>query len=371
MSELRCTGLTKKFGTREVLSSLDLTVPNESIVAIVGPSGSGKTTLLRSILGLVAIDEGTIHLGDRELSNGHSRLVPPHRRTIGYVPQEGALFPHLTVFENVGFGLPRGERKDVTHIDRVLSIVGLNANYRNRKPHELSGGEQRRVALARALAPSPSCVVLDEPFTGLDASLRQTTRTAVAAALRTSHATAVFVTHDQQEAFSLGDYIGILRNGSICQFGPPEDVYREPADPDTAQFLGETNILSGTVTRNHAMTALGKLPVLGSHDDGPAHILIRPEQLHLHGSARPDDSDMQVHGRILSITFFGAHSLISLAVNGIYPKQIIAQHQGHVPWDEGEQVFISLTGRAACYPSPKPAPADPETDDGRTSNDDS
>ncbi len=366
MSELRCSGLTKAYGSREVISNLDLTVPDGSIVAIVGPSGSGKTTLLRSILGLVAIDRGTIHLGDSELTHGRTRLVPPHRRAIGYVPQEGALFPHHTVLENVGFGLPRKERKDVTRIDHILSIVGLNANYRNRRPHELSGGEQRRVALARALAPSPSCVVLDEPFTGLDASLRQTTRTAVAAALRATHATAVFVTHDQQEAFSLGDYIGILRNGTISQFGQPEDVYREPADPETAQFLGETNILTGTITKNHANTALGKLPILGHLADGPAHILIRPEQLHLHGSARPDDAGMQVHGRILSITFFGAHSLISLAVNGIYPKQILAHHQGHVPWDAGEDVFISLTGRAACFPAPARTPADPEGAIGRT-----
>ncbi|MGC8461347.1 MAG: ABC transporter ATP-binding protein [Candidatus Dormibacteria bacterium] len=368
MSELRCTGLTKTFGSQEVISHLDLTVPDGSIVAIVGPSGSGKTTLLRSILGLVAIDEGTIHLGDRELTNGHARLVPPHRRAIGYVPQEGALFPHSTVMENVGFGLPRAQRKDVSNIDKVLSLVGLNANYRNRRPHELSGGEQRRVALARALAPSPSCVVLDEPFTGLDASLRQTTRTAVAAALRATQATAVFVTHDQQEAFSLGDYIGILRKGAICQFDTPEEVYRQPADLDTAQFLGETNILTGSVTRNHATSALGKLPVLGHYPDGPAHILIRPEQLHLHGSARPDDSDMQVHGRIISITFFGAHSLLSLAVNGIYPKQIIAHHQGHAPWDVGEQVYISLTGRAACYPTSKQPANDPVENTERTTD---
>src|SRR5262249_28895768 len=158
--------------------------------------------------------------------------VPADRREVGYVAQEGALFPHLSVGQNVAFGLPRGERRSTTRIGEALDLVGLGRDYADRRPHELSGGEQRRVALARALAPRPRLVLLDEPFSGLDAALRAETREAVLGALAAGGATAVLVTHDQAEALSTGREVGILRAGRLVQTAPPADLYREPADLD-------------------------------------------------------------------------------------------------------------------------------------------
>ena len=172
MAELRCRGVGKAYGARPVLSGVDLLVPEGTLTAILGASGSGKTTLLRLIIGFIAPDEGRIEVGGAVVAEAGSQHLPPERRAVGYVAQEGALYPHLDVAGNVGFGLPRAERKAGRRIDEMLALVGLGRDYAGRLPHELSGGEQRRVALARALAPRPRLVLLDEPFSGLDAALR-------------------------------------------------------------------------------------------------------------------------------------------------------------------------------------------------------
>ena len=179
MAELRCTSLAKSYGTRAVLREVDLVVPEGTLTAILGASGSGKTTLLRLIIGFIAPDRGTIEVDGTVVAAAGGLHVAPDKREIGYVAQEGALFPHLTVAENVAFGLPRGERKNGSRTNEALDLVGLGSGYAARRPHELSGGEQRRVGLARALAPKPRIVLLDEPFSGLDAHLRAETREAV------------------------------------------------------------------------------------------------------------------------------------------------------------------------------------------------
>src|SRR4051812_7811614 len=212
MSSLTVTAVTKSYGATPVLTGVDLHVPEGSFTALLGPSGCGKTTLLRLVAGFDDPDRGTVGVGGRRVA-GAGRSVPARRRHIGFVPQEGGLFPHLSVAGNVTFGLPRRQRRDAGRVRELLDLVGLDPALATRAPHQLSGGQQQRVALARALAPQPSLVLLDEPFSSLDASLRDEARRAVAAALRAAGATAVLVTHDQAEALSTADQVAVLRGG--------------------------------------------------------------------------------------------------------------------------------------------------------------
>src|SRR6185369_11246028 len=276
MRDVTVSGLGKTFGAQVVLAGLDLEVPAGSLTAILGPSGSGKTTLLRLLAGFERADTGTIGIGG-VLVDGPGTYLPPERRRIGYVPQEGSLFPHLTVAGNVGFGLAArkhgaGQRRG-GKVDRLLETVGLGG-FGRRYPHQLSGGQQQRVALARALAIEPAVVLLDEPFASLDAHLRASVRADVQEIFRRAGTTAVLVTHDQDEA---------LRDGGIAQCAPPEDLYCRPADPRLASFIGEANLLEGVVSGATVKTLLGALPldpaaaIPGAA--GQVTVLIRPEQI--------------------------------------------------------------------------------------------
>ena len=252
MTRLAATDLHKAFGDQSVLTGIDLTVPEGSLTAILGPSGSGKTTLLRVLAGFERSDRGVITLGDRVVEDGR-RYVPPEERGIGYVPQEGALFPHLTVEKNIAFGLSRHERRD-GRIARLAEMVGL-ADFVDRYPHQLSGGQQQRVALARALAIEPEVVLLDEPFSSLDAGLRASVRADVQRVLRHAGTTALLVTHDQDEALSMADYVAVIRHGRIGQTGTPQELYEHPVDPAMAEFLGDANLINGSVDSAVASTA--------------------------------------------------------------------------------------------------------------------
>jgi iron(III) transport system ATP-binding protein len=282
MKDLCISGVAKAFGPQPVLGGVDLAVPAGSFTAILGSSGSGKTTLLRIIAGFERPDAGVVQLGDDVVDDAGHRFVPSERRRIGYVPQEGALFPHLSVGRNVAFGLPRGpDRRD--RVAELLELVGLSG-YRRRYPHQLSGGQQQRVALARALAVEPEFVLLDEPFASLDAAMRSSVRADVLAVLRQAGATSVLVTHDQDEALSMADQVAVLRRGVIAQLDTPAALYGRPGDVELAQFLGESNVLAGEVRSGSARTELGRLPVAaweGSGLGGPARVLVRPEQIML------------------------------------------------------------------------------------------
>jgi iron(III) transport system ATP-binding protein len=280
MRDVAVSGLGKSFGAQVVLAGLDLEVPAGSLTAILGPSGSGKTTLLRLLAGFERADTGTIAVGG-VLVDGPGAYLPPERRRIGYVPQEGSLFPHLTVARNVGFGLPAGQRRG-GKVDGLLETVGLGG-FGRRYPHQLSGGQQQRVALARALAIEPAVVLLDEPFASLDAHLRASVRDDVQEIFRRAGTTAVLVTHDQDEALSVADRVAALRDGGIAQCAPPEDLYCRPADPRLASFIGEANLLEGVVSGATVKTLLGALPldpaaaIPGAA--GQVTVLIRPEQI--------------------------------------------------------------------------------------------
>ncbi len=260
MTSLSLRGVTKTYGPTRVLEGIDLEVPARSITAVLGPSGCGKTTLLRIVAGFTNPDAGTVTFGDTTVV-GAGRAVPPQRRHVGYVPQEGALFPHLDVAANITFGLPQGQRRKPARVDELLALVGLDDSLRTRYPHELSGGQQQRVALARALAPRPAVVLLDEPFSSLDAGLREVTARAVIAALRAADATAVLVTHDQSEALSLSDQVAVMREGRLAQTDEPAALYRSPVDIGVATFVGGAVLLPATMHGGAARCALGDLAV--------------------------------------------------------------------------------------------------------------
>nr|WP_157741133.1 ABC transporter ATP-binding protein [Jiangella sp. DSM 45060] len=230
MTTLSLTGVAKSFGRVEVLRDVSLTVPAGTRTAVVGASGSGKSTLLRLIAGFERADSGSIGLGSTTLA-APGRFVAAHRRGIGYVAQDGALFPHLTVEQNVRFGLPR-RRRDPGRVREVMELASLDPELAGRYPHQLSGGQQQRVALARALAPRPAVVLLDEPFSALDTGLREQTRQAVIDALEASGVTTVLVTHDHDEALSFGGQIAVIAAGRLVQSGAPAAVFDNPVSTD-------------------------------------------------------------------------------------------------------------------------------------------
>ena len=276
---LRTLSVTKRFGDLVAVDDVELDVRRGEFLGILGPSGCGKTTLLRLIAGFERPDGGGIEIDGRAVA-GPRLNVAPERRRVGMVFQESALFPHLDVAGNVGFGLPRRGRE--ARVAELVALVGLSGLHR-RMPHELSGGQQQRVALARALAPDPAVILLDEPFSSLDATLRSQLRGEVREILRTAGATAVFVTHDQAEALEISDRVAVMRGGRIEQVSSPEELYLRPVNRFVAGFVGEANLLPGDVRHGEVITLVGRFRAgNGSLADGArALVLLRPEQLHM------------------------------------------------------------------------------------------
>lgn len=345
MNELRITGVSKAYGPGStVLDELDLTVPGGALAAVLGPSGCGKTTLLRIIAGFLRADAGTVTVGGRTLTAPGVHL-PPENRRIGIVPQEGALFPHLSVARNVAFGLTGRDRaKRRSRTKEMLELVGLG-EYGDRMPHELSGGQQQRIALARALAPEPALVLLDEPFNALDSALRAGVRADVRAALLATGATGVLVTHDQQEALSTADLVAVVRNGKVAQCDTPQEVYRRPADTWVARFVGDAVLLPGTADADTATTALGRLPLAApaqGRRDGT--VLLRPEQLQLTEAARA-----AVQGTVTDVTFHGHDAMLTVAVDGL-ETPVDVRVTGPVSVHPGQRTGIRVTGEATLHP---------------------
>ncbi len=303
-SYLHATDISKAFSDLPVLDRVNVEVEAGRSLVLLGPSGCGKTTLLRIIAGLETPDEGTVAI-DGEVLAGNGRLVPPEQRQIGMVFQDPALFPHLTVAGNVAFGL---NRADVAsgRVEETLAMVGL-AGFGDRRPETLSGGQAQRVALARALAPQPRVLLFDEPFSSLDSELRGEVRTEVAALLRQLGVTAVFVTHDQEEAFVLGDTVAVMREGRILQVGSPSDIYRCPASRWVAAFVGEANIIPGRSEANIVSTALGPIRATTS-TTGLVDVVVRPEHIKL-----SDGYDATV----LDVDFFGHDSSYRVKMRGV------------------------------------------------------
>jgi iron(III) transport system ATP-binding protein len=368
MRQLAVTGLHKAFGAHPVLTGVELDVPAGSFTAILGPSGSGKTTLLRLLAGFEQADAGTITIGDR-IVDGLGAHVPPERRQIGYVPQEGALFPHLTVAANVGFGLPSRERRG-PRTGELLDAVGLSG-LGGRYPHQLSGGQQQRVALARALAIRPEVVLLDEPFASLDAHMRASVRADVQQICRTAGTTAILVTHDQDEALSMADRVAVLRDGRIVQYAAPQDLYNRPADPALARFIGDANILDGQLAEPgltaEAMpgpacrvveTELGRLPVepdspAAKSAAGPVKVLIRPEQLEIAEglplAAAHERPDFLV-GHVIACEYYGHDAVVRVQPDGRPDGQaVIVRTAGGPQLPAGAQVTVRARGPVIAW----------------------
>ncbi len=271
---LEVRDLTKHYAGSWAVAGASVTVAEGETLALLGPSGCGKTTLLRLIAGLARADAGSVDLAGQTLT-GPGIHTPPEIRKVGMVFQDWALFPHMTVLDNVAYGLPRAEKAEGAR--RALALVGL-ADLGERYPHELSGGQAQRVAVARALAPQPRVLLLDEPFSNLDTEFRVALRSEVAGLMRDVGMTAIFVTHDQEEAFVVGDQVAVMRNGLVLQQGTPTDVYEYPATPWLASFVGEANLLAGDAAGGWATTPVGDI-MLNTSESGPCRVVVRPEHL--------------------------------------------------------------------------------------------
>jgi iron(III) transport system ATP-binding protein len=347
MAELRCEHVAAAYGNRPVLTDIDLTVAESSLVAILGASGCGKTTLLRVIMGFERARAGRVLVGGTVVSDSQRIHLAPEKRGIGYVAQEGALYPHLNVAQNVGFGLKRAQRKDVNRIAELLQMVGLDADYANRRAGELSGGEQRRVSLARALAPRPRLVLLDEPFTSLDAALRLETRQAVLTALKSEGTTAVLVTHDQAEALSMGNRVAVLRDGRLVQTSTPSELYQNPVDLELARFVGDAVILPGHAASGAVTCDLGSLPLVDHNILGPVDAMLRPEQIRLERTQQSAGTSCHT-ATVTGVTYLGADSRIELALdNGA--RNLVARTNSYQAPYIGEVVSLSVIGPAVAY----------------------
>lgn len=313
-SAIKCQGVIKRFGGTVAVNTLDLEVGKGQVLALLGPSGCGKTTLLRMLAGFETPDGGMITVRERVVC-APGVWVPPEKRQIGFVFQDYALFPHLSVGSNVAFGLgkmARAERRK--RAAEMLELVGL-IEHSNKMPHELSGGQQQRVALARALAPDPDVVLLDEPFSNLDADLRRSVRDELRRILDSARATAVFVTHDQEEALNLGTRVAVMNRGRIVETGTPREIYLNPKSKETAQIVGSVNMLKGESMGVTVRCALGQLPLAHPCRFGPMEILMRPEGIRLRPFSPYNSDPREAAATVQDLQYHGNHQHIRIRLD--------------------------------------------------------
>ncbi|RXU65636.1 ABC transporter ATP-binding protein [Pseudomonas protegens] len=365
MNSLELQQLHKSYGTVTAVHDVSLNLPAGSRTAIVGPSGSGKTTLLRMIAGFEFPDRGRISLNGQVLVDDEGAL-PAHQRLIGYVPQDGALFPHMNVAANIGFGLPGKMAAKQTRIDELLDMVALDPAMGMRWPHELSGGQQQRVALARALAQRPRLMLLDEPFSALDTGLRASMRKTVARLLADAGITTILVTHDQAEALSFADQLAVMRQGHLVQSGPPLELYRHPRDAQTALFLGDAVVLPARLEQGLAHCDLGPVPIADPARQGPAQIMLRPEQLQWTAGGAHSGATAGCAGVVRDWDFAGNHCTLSVAITTADgSQQLLPVPAGGLQAPApGSRVWITTQGQAHVLDSRdlcgrRPAPAGP------------
>jgi iron(III) transport system ATP-binding protein len=339
LSEIRMLGAIKRFGATTVLDGVSLTASEGSITAILGRSGSGKTTLLRIVAGFERLDAGTLALGGRIVDDA-KRSVPAQGRGIGYVPQDGALFPNLTALGNIGFGLPRRERD---RAEELLELVGL-AGMGQQRPHELSGGQQQRVALARALAIRPTVLLLDEPFSSLDASMRVSVRRDVQRILTELGTTTILVTHDQDEALSMADQVALLHEGRILAAESPRDLYSSPRTAAVASSLGEVNILRASLAGMIAQCSLGRVQLSHGGESTQGFVLIRAENVDVHETEAANSAA----GRVAQFDFYGHDALARVMLAD--GTEILARIGGDRMLAVGQAVWVSARGPASALP---------------------
>ena len=346
------------FGNTVAARDVSFEVARGEIVALLGPSGCGKTTTLRLLAGFERPDRGVVRINGETVVDSIT-WRPPEQRRIGMVPQDFALFPHLSVGENVAFGLPRGHRawwtrplRRVRHadppsrVDEMLELVGLRG-FAHRYPHELSGGEAQRVAVARALAPQPAAVLLDEPFSNLDQNLRANLRLAMRSILKAANTAAIFVTHDREEALSLADRVAVMRDGQIEQVGAPDDIYYRPQTRFIGTFVGDANIIPGRRVRSGATTELGHILLTDAphaQDGESCDILLRPEQLALK-AAEPDDPE---RASVVSSDYYGHDQVVRVRLPS--GAEVEARLRTEVVWHPGAAVSVVVLDEAIAFP---------------------
>ena len=332
---IRARSVTKSYGSEIVLSDFNLDIWNGSIVGILGISGSGKTTALRLLAGFDKPDSGIIEMRDKVISSEET-FLPPEERNVGMVFQDYALFPHLNVEKNISFGLSRDEIKS-GRLEEVLSMCNLET-YRNKFPQELSGGQQQRVSLARALAPKPEVILLDEPFTSLDAHMARDLREEVVSLLRQTETTAIIVTHDQEEALSVCDVVSVLENGSVIQSATPQEIYLNPVSQTVANSVGDPNILKGFSVDGRVETSLGTFVTAYN---GALDVSIRPECIEL----LLDSEGSYV---VKECTFYGHDQVISF--QNSKGEVFRARSLPNTIYEAGDKVNINIS-EVTTFPS--------------------
>lgn len=341
--KLVISNLTKNFGGVRALDNVNLELEAGDLLAVLGASGCGKTTLLRCIAGFETPDAGEIVIDGETVFDAQTNRRAEQRK-VGYVPQGGVLFPHLSAARNIAFGLKRGAHG--TRVKEMLDLVGMSG-LDDRMPHELSGGQQQRVALARALAPQPSLVLLDEPFSALDAGLRVALREEVTTMLKSVGASAIIVTHDQEEALSMADHVMVMRDGVCVQLDDPVSLYRYPSDISVATFLGDATVVEGSVCDNVVNCPLGALRMAGG---GPSNcqrclIMIRPEQITVGRSGGG-----RLHGTVEKTVFYGHDAMVHLRLDdkygGMRLKARVSSIEAFLP---DERVEVDVTGEVMVY----------------------
>ncbi|MFT5508077.1 MAG: iron(III) transport system ATP-binding protein [Hyphomicrobiaceae bacterium] len=305
--------IAKRYGDYTALADISLDIAAGEVVCLLGPSGCGKTTLLRLASGIDRPSAGEVILNGRVVA-GPDAFVPPEKRNVGLMFQDFALFPHLTILQNVSFGL-RALDKDVAQREAyaALARVGLES-YADVYPHVLSGGQQQRVALARAMAPRPSVILMDEPFSGLDVQLRETIRSETLALLRETRSTCLLVTHDPDEAMQLGDRVAVMRNGYVVQAGDAQTLYHNPADLFVARLFSQINEIASTVKGGAIDTPFGRYPAPGHNDGDEVVLCIRQRAVRIN---TPEDGNSAVAGRVLTAQFLGDLVLLGIGIDGL------------------------------------------------------
>lgn len=339
MTSLSISHLSVSLGERAIISDLSFDLRQGQIASLLGPSGCGKTTLLRAIAGLIQPTSGTIRFGS-QLVGVSSVVLPPNKRGVGYVPQQGALFPHLNVAKNISFGLDRElySKKQISEItEEMINLIGL-PGFENRLPSQLSGGQQTRVALARALAIKPKLILLDEPFSALDAVLRGELRGEVVGLLRQLGSTAILVTHDREEALVSSDRVILMRSGRVAQDGTPEEVYEAPISPEIAASTGDVLILPAKQLadgQTHYPLSRNGLTEPGG-DNG--YVVIRPEEI-----AVSSDSVDGIEGSLIHIDYYGHDAMLTVEVINS-PTPIKARVVGLTQFALGQKVYLKHNG---------------------------